>query len=147
MKSDDKHRHDMVVRSCAQALSVLDPDGTRLGEGADTAELGRQAARLVVGSSEVWEEHLGPMYDTEGVRRLLARDGKAVSRQAVSKRHSLLALKTGSGRVVYPAFQFRGRLIVNGMREVLDVFPPTIVSRWTVASWLVSPAVALDGGR
>jgi hypothetical protein len=92
-------------------------------------------------------KQLGAFYDAEGVRALLARAGAPVTRQAVSKRKSLLAVTTGSGRVVYPAFQFQGRTPISGLGKVLEVLPETLVSRWTVASWLTSPEVALDGER
>jgi len=41
--------------------------------------------------------------------------------------------------VGYPAFQFDGRSVVPGVADVLRVLPDDLVSRWTVASWLVSP--------
>ena len=68
-----------------------------------------------------------------------------MSRQAVHKRKGLLALTTGSGRVVYPAFQFRGRILAPGLARVLEELPGDRVSRWTVASWLVSPEADLGG--
>jgi hypothetical protein len=77
-------------------------------------------------------QHLGPMYDVEGVRRLLGRPGAPVSRQAVSKRRGLLALTTGSGRVVYPAFQFGGGSPLPQLAQVLAELPEELVSRWTV---------------
>jgi hypothetical protein len=55
----------------------------------------------------------------------------------VSKRR-LLALTTGSGRVVYPAFQFTAQRGA-GLPGVVAT-STTLVSPWTVASWLVSPA-------
>ena len=55
-----------------------------------------------------------------------------------SQRRGLLALTTGSGRVVYPAFQFDAHGVVAGLAEVLERLPADLVSRWTVASWLVS---------
>lgn len=131
-----KKLHADVVRSFEHTLAVLDPDGTRV---ADAAEAGRRAAESVVGTAELWQEDLGAFYDTRGVQQLLSREGKPVTRQAVSKRVSLLALKTGSGRVVYPAFQFRGGKPVAGLGELLRILTEDIVSPWTVASWLNAP--------
>jgi len=70
--------------------------------------------------------------------------GKPVSRQAVSKR-SLLALRTGNGRVYYPAFQFANGRPIAGLADILAVIEENLVSRWTLASWLVSPEDDLDG--
>jgi len=81
------------------------------------------------------------------VARLLSRTATPISRQAVHKRRGLLALTTGSGQVVYPAFQFDGRRPVPGLAAVLDSLPEAVVSRWTVASWLVSGEAELDGAR
>ena len=61
------------------------------------------------------------------------------------KRKGLPALTTSSGRVVYPAFQFRGRTLAPGLARVLEALPEDLVSRWTVASWLVSPETDLGG--
>lgn len=56
------------------------------------------------------------------------RAGGPVSRQAVSKRHGLLALTTGPGRVVHPTAQLHGS----------TTLPEHLVARWTVASWPAS---------
>jgi len=132
--------HAEVVSSFEQTLAVLDPDGTRIIDGEET---GRRAAESVMGSAELWQDHLGAFYDSEGVRHLLSRGGKPVTRQAVSKRKNLLALKTGSGRSVFPVFQFRAGTPVAGLGAVLDVLSEEIVSRWSVASWLKTPNAEL----
>ena len=93
-----------------------------------------------------WTEQIGPFYATETVRALLGGDAP-VSRQAVYKRRGLLALATGSGQIVFPVAQFRGRRLAPGLDRVLAALPGELVSRWTVASWLFSPEVALAGER
>lgn len=127
-------------------LQKRDPDGSRLND-VDLQQAAALAAERVLDPSVLWVEQLGAFYDTEGVRALLARDGEPITRQAVHKRKGLLALTTGSGRVVYPAFQFQGRTLIGGLDEVLAALPDALVSRWTVASWLTSPEAALDGER
>ena len=102
---------------------------------------------LPIYSAQAWVAHLGPMYDVEGVRRLLGRPAHPVSRQAVSKRRGLLALTTGSGRVVYPAFQFAGGSPMPHLARLMAELPESAVSRWTVASWLVSAEPTLDDQR
>lgn len=131
----------------AAELAMRDPDGRLLDQVDDPALLARQAADQAVDSAHAWVEHLGPLYGVEGVRHLLGRPGAPVSRQAVSKRRGLLALTTGSGRVVYPAFQFRGGTPAPGLGRVLTELPESIVSPWTVASWLVSSEPTLDDAR
>ena len=128
-------------------LHRRDPDGTRLGVSTGLDQAAALAADRVLDPSLLWMEHLGAFYDTDAVRSLLAREGEPVSRQAVHKRKGLMTLTTGSGRVVYPAFQFRGRQLAPGLDRVLNELPEPLVSRWTVASWLVDPERDLGGER
>jgi hypothetical protein len=46
---------------------------------------------------------------------------------------------------VYPAFQFTSSGAVPGLPAVLALVPDSLVSPWTVASWLITPAVELAG--
>jgi hypothetical protein len=137
---------DFLERLAAELL-LRDPDGSRFAAADDPQLLAREAADRAVDAAQAWIAHLGPMYDVDGVRQLLGRSGIPVSRQAVSKRRGLLALTTGSGAVVYPAFQFPGGSPVAGLAKVLDALPEHLVSRWTVASWLVSAEPDLNGER
>lgn len=138
--------HQVLAQWLLQELSVRDPDGRRLNE-TDLNQAAALAAERILGPSLLWVKKLGAFYDTEGVRSLLAREGEPITRQAVSKRKGLLVLTTGSGRVVYPAFQFDGRRLIDGLDKVLAALPEDLISRWTVASWLASPEAALDGER
>jgi hypothetical protein len=128
-------------------MTRLDPYRAR--DAAPVASLSGVPVELLPEEHETstWVEHLGPFYDSEGVQTLLSRDGTPISRQAVHKRRGLLSLTTGSGQVVYPAFQFDGRRPTPGMAAVLDALPAELVSRWTVASWLMSPDAELEGER
>jgi hypothetical protein len=128
-----------------EELRRRDPDGSRLERVDDASALARETAAKAVDTAAIWEQHLGALYDVEGVRALLGHDGRPISRQAVSKRKSLLALETGSGRVVYPSFQFVDRAPVPGIDKVLMKLPERLVSRWTVASWFVSRQRELGG--
>ena len=137
-------------RFAAELLSELgrrDPGGAWLRSADALQQAVALVADTVLDPAQVWQEQLGACYDTDGVRRLLGRDGEPVSRQAVHQRRGLLALSTGSGQTVYPAFQFRGRTLAPGLDRVLDALPADLVSPWTVASWLSSPAAELDGER
>lgn len=135
--------HAALLEVIAAELADRDPEGTAVAKIVDPGVVARSLAGTAVDTAARWDEHLGGFYDVEAVRQLLSRDGGPVSRQAVSKRRGLLALTTGSGRVVYPVAQFRGSSVLPGMGEVLTVLPERLVSRWTVASWLVSEQIDL----
>lgn len=136
------------VEQLLRELVLRDPDGAALAR-VDAGAAARGAVDLVLDSvldpGQRWTDHLGGFYDVDGVRRLLSRSGRLISKQAVSKRRGLLALTTGSGRVVYPTFQFSGGSPLPGLDAVLREVPEQLVSRWTLASWLVSPQPDLDG--
>jgi hypothetical protein len=133
--------HRELVDAFARELQARDPDGSLTAALGDADVLVEQTVARILGASGAWAEHLGPVYDVHGVQQLLG-----VTKQAVSKRR-LLALTTGSGRVVYPAFQFTGSGVVPGIGELMAVLPRDLASPWTVASWLVSPADDLAGER
>ena len=133
----------LFVEMLTRELYLLDPLGQQINKIEDTQRFARETAEKVIDASKTWQEHLGTFYDVEGVRNLLSRGGKPLSRQAISKRKNLLALTTGSKRVVYPSFQFRDRTVVQGLGEVLAQLPEDLLSRWTLASWLVSKETEL----
>lgn len=103
-----------------------------------------EAQRLValVPRASPWSKVVGPVYTTAQVRTLFG----SASRQAVAdrvKRHTLLALRTSDGHIVYPVFQFEGRDVVSGLSSVLhDV--GDAVDDWTLASWLRAPQPLLS---
>lgn len=99
-----------------------------------------ERAGLAAAATAVWTEEVGPFLDTDGVRRILG----GVTKQAVSERvrsGRLLALRTGSGRLVYPLWQFLEGELLPGLPEVLGTAgyeaqrPST---GWTIASWLAT---------
>lgn len=116
-----------------------------------------ERAGLAVAAASLWTDHVGPFLDTEGVMSLL--DG--VTKQAVSQRvqgRRLLALRTGSGRLVYPLWQFQDGAPLPGLAEALAAagyHPERPAGAWTVASWLAtedpdlggSPRALLAAGR
>lgn len=109
----------------------------------DPVAAGRSAALEALAGAH-WTDEIGPFYDSAGVRQLLGQ----ITKQAVSdrvQRHRLLALRTGSGRLVYPTFQFNGRDVTNGLPEVLGIVAPDNVEAWYTASWLTTPDPALGG--
>lgn len=139
--------HAELIKAFSEQLAQYDPTGAIVSRSDDLTAMARAAAQRVLETASTWVEHLGSFYDSEGVAKLLSRTGTPISRQAVHKRRGLLALTTGSGQVVYPALQFDGRRPIPGLGPVLEQLPEALVSRWTVASWLVSPEPELDGAR
>lgn len=137
--------HVNLVTEMLTELTRRDPSGTALERTDDLHHLAEQAADRIIDAAEVWIEHLGHFYDTNGVAALLSRNGDRISRQAVHKRKGLLALTAGNGKTVYPAFQFRAQQPAPGLGDVLALLPENLVSGWTVASWLRTPDVDLDG--
>ena len=133
--------HQELVQAFARELSLRDPDGSQARALGDASPLIEQAVARLLGASAAWSSLLGPVFDARGVQEILG-----VTRQAVSKRR-LLALTTGSGRVVYPAFQFTGSGVVPGIADLVSTLDEDLVSPWTVAAWLVSPAVELEDQR
>jgi hypothetical protein len=126
-------------------MTRRDPDGSRVAADINVDQAAVLGADAVLDFAVAWVEALGAFYDTDSVRRLLGRDSEPAGRQAVHKRKGLLALRTGSGRMVYPALQFRGRTLAPELDRVLDALPEDRVSRWTVASWLAAAEADLGG--
>lgn len=110
-----------------------------------------EVARRMVASvprQHVYDESIGPFYDTEGVRKVLSRNGKSVSRQAVSDRITrltILAAKTADGHWAFPAFQFADDEVLPSLRDVLRAFRGVPVDGWAIAAWLTAPSPALEG--
>jgi len=134
--------HHSIATEFERNLDTFDPDGTLTAVNA--AVSARTAAVAVIGWADLWDEHIGPFYTADYVRTLLAVGDHPISRQAVAQRRNLLALTTGSGRVVYPAFQFRTSKIPDGFGTILEILDEELVSRWTVASWLVTQNAYLE---
>lgn len=138
---------DRLVEAFVREVRKRDPEGRSLARIDSVDEAAAAAAQLVVDTGEEWREHLGGFFDVEVVRRLLGSSANPVTKQAVSKRRGLLALRTESNRVVYPRFQFVHRHLIDGLGDVMDVVPEDLASHWTVASWLVSENPELDNER
>jgi len=132
--------HRRLVASFTRSLASLDRDG-RLANADDPEHLGYMAASNLVAVSH-WSAHLGPFYSEQGVAKLLAQHALGATKHAPRE---LLALRTGSGQVVYPAFQFEGQGLVQGLVEVLEILRAAPISMWTSASWLVSRDPEMDG--
>jgi hypothetical protein len=106
-------------------------------------ETREQIDRLLAQDADdaAWTEQLGHVYRQSDVAMLLGK-----SKQAVSADRGLLKLAMRSGDVGYPVFQFDGRRVLPGVREVVMALAPAVATPWTIASWLTSPHEDLHGG-
>lgn len=134
-----------LLSAIGAELARQDPSGAATEHVDDIQAAARAAVDALVDTGAFWQEHLGAVHDAKTVAVILGSPDKPVSRQAVSKR-PLLALRTGNGRVYYPAFQFANGQPIAGLADLLATIDEDLVSRWTLASWLVSPEEELDGG-
>ncbi len=133
-----------ALQAFQETLERLDLPEDRLADPEVQAHLGRRAALLAT-SELTWDEHLGPQLGWSDVAALL---GTVRTRQGINdlaRRHRLLALPTRSGKMLYPAFQFRGGRTIAGLSDLLLVLDASGASPWTQASWFVTPQDELDG--
>jgi hypothetical protein len=80
-----------------------------------------------------WAKVVGPVYTTRQLEKFLDCSRQAIRDRA--KRGTLLALTTSDGHIVYPAFQFDGPQVIQGLSSVLQAIGDS-VDAWTLASWL-----------
>lgn len=143
----DQDRPDFVERATAafrrQLLRLEEANGLP----AEEPEALGERAGLAAAAGAVWSDHAGPFVDSQGVAVVLG----GVSKQAVSQRVKagrLLALRTGSGRLVYPLWQFEGGGVLPGLPEVLETAgyaPERPSTGWVLASWLATEDPELGG--
>jgi hypothetical protein len=92
---------------------------------------------------EAWAE-VGPFYDGAGAAAVLGVSMSTL--RGRRSRGSVLALRTGSGRIVYPVWQFGpDGQVLPGLVKVLRILCGSNISTWSLASWLRSPEVELGG--
>lgn len=134
----------MALQAFEQTLERLDFPEDRLADPEVQVRLGRRAALLAT-SELTWDEHLGPLYEWSDVAAVLGTVGTRQGINDLAKRRRLLALPTKGGKLLYPAFQFRGPRTIAGLHELLLELDRSSASRWTQASWFVTGQDELDG--
>lgn len=107
-------------------------------------ETRRLIERLVQQDSDdrAWAHQIGPVCEASDAAELLGR-----SADDVEEDEGLLRLEMRSGAVGYPIFQFDGRRVLSGVREVVIALRPAVATTWTIASWLTSPQSRWGGAR
>jgi hypothetical protein len=135
---------DQLARAVRVRLERVDPQALRrLGPAREVAE---SWAQLLPLASSPLEDLTGPFYDTSSLRRWLG-----ITRQALDSRarHGrILALTTGDGSRVYPAWQWRAdKSPVPHLGEVLSLLLGGARDPWTAALWLTAPVDWGDGAE
>jgi len=100
----------------------------------------RFAVRAVLATApeaSPWDELVGPFVRTEGVQARLGITRQAVAAKAARRR--LLRTITSDGEHLYPLWQFDDNRLIEGLDEVLSLFPESSVDGWTLAAWLRTP--------
>ena len=92
-------------------------------------------------ASSPWDDIAGPFLLIEGVQARLGISRGAVTLQAQERQ--LLRVVTSDAVELYPAWQFHGGAVVEGLSQVLSLFTAADVDGWTVAGWLRTPDPAL----
>ena len=130
---------DALSEGLRRRLHGAGRDLRALGDPGDVAD--RMLALVPV--PHPWDAQIGPFYDTPAVVRLLGVSKQAVADRA--RRGTLLRVTTRQGRHLYPVFQFDRRRLYPAIPQALAPFRDTRVDGWAIASWLTTPAAALDG--
>lgn len=129
---------DALQREVRNRLVHLAESGAPLDHLGKPEEVAEQWAAMLPLAPSPLEELTGPFYDTTGLRSWLG-----VTRQALDSRvrhHTLLALTTGDGSRVYPAWQWRtDKSTIPHLAEVLQPLLRGAPDPWTVALWMTAP--------
>jgi hypothetical protein len=127
-----------------ERLSRLAENGSEVLDPAELAEL-LEASLPDAGPAEMHPYYaaIGPFFDTPGALRQLG----GVTKQALDSRRgsqTVLAMQTGDGRWLYPAWQFTGQGTVHlALVPVLKKLRG--LDRWMAGVWLTNAHPGLEG--
>lgn len=134
----------LVWENLQKLERTYEASGGSLSELGSPEELARRMV-AVMPTPSPWGDLLGTFFSPGKVARILGD----ISRQAVADRRNrgtLLGLKTADGTWVYPAFQFDdNHRVLPGLAAVVRTLRESEIDDWTLASWLMTQQVALDG--
>lgn len=158
LKGDGRQFVLQATREFARALTQAVATYERAGHPVDAVlggarEYAERAVQATAPEVSPWDEIVGPFVRSEGVQARLGITRQSIAAKAARRR--LLRVITGDGRHLYPLWQFEGDRLVDGLVEVLTLFPEASVDGWTLAAWLrtaepdlgESPFDVLAGGE
>jgi hypothetical protein len=133
---------EAATRQFREDLAALVAEHERAGIEArrvlgDPAEFAARAVQATAPLPSPWNDLVGPFASSEGVQARLGISRQAVAAKAARRR--LLRVITTDGVHLYPLWQFDGNRLLDGLAEVLSLFPEDAVDGWTLAGWLRTP--------
>ncbi|MGH9184408.1 MAG: hypothetical protein ACRD0U_01105 [Acidimicrobiales bacterium] len=103
----------------------------------DPESFAQRAVRATAPLASPWDDLVGPFTRSEGVQQRLGISRQAVAAKASRRR--LLRVVTSDGDHLYPVWQFVDGGLIQGLPELLAMFPEAGVDGWTLAGWLRTP--------
>jgi hypothetical protein len=89
-------------------------------------------------------DEIGACYDADPVASMLNVDQATLAEWVQERRVLGMVTAPPEPVLVFPAFQFTGRLLRQDVAEVLSWFRRAQVSEWNLALWFVSDVPDLD---
>ena len=147
LTGDDREFVSQATREFQRALTRVVKSHERAGRSAtvvlgDPRSFAERAVHATAPEASPWDELVGPFLRSDGVQARLQISRQAVAAKAARRR--LLRTITVDGEHLYPLWQFDGDRLVDGLVEVLSLFPESSVDGWTLAAWLRTPDPDLD---
>lgn len=142
LKDDDREFVTQATREFERELTRVVATHERAGRSAnvvlgDPRAFAERAVHATAPAASPWDELAGPFLRSDGVQSRLGISRQAVAAKAARRR--LLRTITADGEHLYPLWQFTGGQLVDGLPELLALFPESSVDGWTLAAWLRSP--------
>lgn len=114
----------------------------------DVDQLLARVRAVIQPAPKVLDDHVGPFYDTSGLRSWTGTSRQAI--HAKVQRNRLIACQLEDGSWVYPAWQFDNRgtpkpALVHVWRELRGPAEDPHADPWTCALWMRAPHPDLDG--
>ena len=145
--TEDRRYIEEATRQFKSALTSVIEAHQRCGRQpravlGDPASFAQRAVRATAPLPSPWDDLVGPFTRSDGVQQRLGISRQAVAAKASRRR--LLRVVTADGDHLYPVWQFADGGLIQGLAELLAMFPEADVDGWTLAGWLRTPDPELD---
>ncbi len=145
--SEDRRYIEEATRQFKSALTSVVEAHHRSGRTprtvlGDPESFAQRAVRATAPLASPWDDLVGPFTRSEGVQHRLGISRQAVAAKAFRRR--LLRVVTLDGDHLYPVWQFVDGGLIQGLPELLAMFPESSVDGWTLAGWLRTADPELD---